>query len=89
MIKKLVWILVVAIVIAAGIWLWANHYFLSPSATHTNTSSATSTQTQATSTASLGAQIYAKTANPINSVSSAASSTVPNPVQGLYKNPFQ
>lgn len=84
MIKKAVWILVVAILIATGIWFWANHYFSLPSATRGNTS-----QNQATSTTSFGAQIYAKESNPINNVSTATSPTVPNPVQGLYKNPFQ
>ncbi|MCL5006885.1 MAG: hypothetical protein M1153_01960 [Patescibacteria group bacterium] len=84
MIKKAIWILIVLIFVATGIWFWANHYFALPSATRP-----APTENQATSTTGFGAQIYAKESNPINNVSTATSPTVPNPVQGLYKNPFQ
>lgn len=85
MIKKAIWIVVVAIVIAAGIWFWATHRFSSSGVQQ----AVNSTSTNATTT-SLGSQIYAKEANPLNSVSASATSpSVPNPVQGIYKNPFQ
>lgn len=81
MTKKVLLFLVIAIIIVAGVWFWNNRdRFLSrPSAPSAATSSATS----------LGSQIYAKTTNPLNNVSTATTPTVPNPVQGLYKNPFQ
>lgn len=75
-------IIVVILLAVAVVW-----YFKSFRA-GSNPPLANQTPSTSSTVQNLGAQVYQKANNPLNGLSTT-SSTVPNPIQNLYQNPFR
>lgn len=71
--------MVVAVILAvAGFFYWKN-YYKPPPPKETGTAEETS----------LGGEIYTQVTNPVSDKLPATTAPVPNPLEGVYKNPFQ
>ena len=75
-------IIVVILLAVAAVW-----YFKSFRA-GSNPPLANQAPSASSTVQNLGAQVYQKANNPLNGLPTA-SSTVPNPIQNLYQNPFK
>lgn len=75
----LILLLIIAAVLAAGWW-----FFMKPDDAGAPPLGAT----PATENPSLGGEVYAQTQNPLADKLPETSASVPNPVEDIYKNPF-
>lgn len=80
--KNIIFIIAVAVIVIAAVVYFV---FLKPKAVEVPADSAEETSQNE---AGLGAELYERNANPIETLPDAGAST-PNPIEGVYKNPFE
>ena len=84
-IAKVIVIVVVAVIVAAA--LWYAKFYQKPKQAAAPAQGFGPAVNAPTST--LGAQLYQKANNPIQDKLPATVAPVPNPIQNVYKNPFE
>ncbi len=82
--EVLLGVVVLVVLVAAGYFIWVN--YARPVATLPTPTPLTKEEA---SKADLGSQLYEKSQNPISDKLPDTVTTVPNPIQDIYKNPFQ
>lgn len=75
--RALVAIIVAVILAIAGFFYWKNYY--QPPAKETTPAEGTD----------LGSEVFRKTTNPVAGELPETTAPAPNPLQNIYKNPFQ
>lgn len=76
--KALVAIVVAVILAVAGFFYWKNYYKPPPPK-----------GTETAGESSLGGEIYTRVTNPVSGQLPATTAPAPNPLKGVYKNPFE
>ncbi|MBI3088843.1 MAG: hypothetical protein HYY99_01130 [Candidatus Colwellbacteria bacterium] len=75
--KALVAVIVAVVLAIAGFFYWKNYYKPPPK------------EQGETTEASLGGEIYTKATNPVAGELPETTAPAPNPLQNIYKNPFE
>ncbi|MEK7464311.1 MAG: hypothetical protein AAB617_00855 [Patescibacteria group bacterium] len=83
--SKTIWILIVVLIVVAAIYFWYGGYGEEwyPGTAINPPSGATVV------TPDLGSDLYEQAQNPIKDQLPSTNNTVPNPLEGVYENPFK